>query len=75
MKLNLDRFKAMQLTSEECKNIVCGEPAPPPGGGGTPVSVVIPGGGTPDNPITCYYNFDGELMYCKDKFGKIVSTT
>ena len=70
MKLNLDRFKAMQLTSEECKNIISGIDDKPK----TKV-VIVPGGGPNDPPMTCYYTFDDELLYCKRADGTIVNST
>ncbi len=70
MKLNLDRFKAMQLTSEECKNIKCGTDDKP-----KPTVVVKPGSGPTDPPMTCYYNFDGELLHCRLSDGTIVTST
>jgi len=71
MKLNLDRFKAMQLTSEECKNIISGEDDKPK----TKV-VIVPGGGPNNPPMTCYYSvITDELLYCRRADGTIVTST
>ncbi|RXR20712.1 hypothetical protein EQG63_01910 [Flavobacterium amnicola] len=69
-KLNLDRFKDLQLTTEESKNIICGIDDKP-----KPKVVIIPGGGPTDPPITCYYDFDDVLIYCKRADGTIISGT
>jgi len=71
MKLNLDRFKAMQLTSEECKIIISGEDDKP-----KKKVVIVPGGGQNNPPMTCYYSvITDELLYCRRADGTIVTST
>lgn len=66
-KLNLDSFKALQLTNTECKHIICG--APDPNDGPTPTPVVRPAGGIDEGDKICYYDYFGELIYCINKDG------
>jgi hypothetical protein len=77
-KLDLLDFKQNELSKEKISNVNAGAPVngptnPPKPGGNT----VGNGAGTQMGDEICYFDFDGELMYCvpieKDK-GIVIST-
>ena len=57
--LNFEDFKVNQLPAEQCKLIKCGIDDKP-----KPVPVVRPGSGATGSSVICYYDFEGELLYC-----------
>lgn len=64
----LENFKKNQLSPEQCKLIKCGIDDKP-----KPTPQVRPGGGVDEDSSKCYYDFDGELLYCEDKDGVYIS--
>lgn len=59
-KLNLENFKHNELSRENISNVKAGEPInPKPPGAST-------GSGSGGGQV-CYYDFEGELLYCESR--------
>lgn len=71
-KIDLSDFKQNELSRENISSIKAGEPItgkPTVGSRGN-------GSGDPgDDGVTCYYTFDGELLYCQREDGTIIEST